>query len=352
MARPLLKDFSHKEKRSPMRYQLPLALLLASSATACVNDAASGTDEDTVADVTTALEQENGGLDISDEAPMFGQPLAFDAAAIERDAQFTDAMESNADVTTIANVAGVVRHRLVIVWGRMPADPDATTARNWSGSLTLSRGAMLIGRTIGFEDQTDSVLPRQNIARVDFESVTKPHADGLVLRLLDPDPSQGALHLTYTSADAATTHDLDLSQLANGPIVVDAGDGNRVIALAVREGDPCDHGFMRGRWVALQPGMGVYRGVVTDENGAVTGHLRGIWGQRQNGDKVMFGKFIATDGSFRGILAGQYDAGHYRARWLTGAGDRGIAGGVYFDAPNVRGGIFAGRWLETTCAQQ
>jgi hypothetical protein len=332
-----------------MRYQLPLALLLASSA--CVNDT-DATPEETVADVTTALEQENGGLDISDEAPLFGQPLAFDAAAIERDAEFADAMAADPGVTTIANQAGGARHRVVIVWGRMPADPDATTARNWSGSLELSRGALVIGRTIGFEDQTDSVLPRQSIARVDFESVTKPHADGLVLRLLDPDPTQGALHLTYTSADAATTHDLDLSQLANGPIVVDAGDGNRVIAIAVRENDACDHGFMRGRWVALQPGMGVYRGVVTDENGVVTGHLRGIWGQRQNGDKVMFGKFIATDGSFRGILAGQYDAGHYRARWLTGAGDRGIAGGVYFDAPNVRGGLFAGRWLETTCAQQ
>jgi hypothetical protein len=331
-----------------MRHQLPLALLLASSTFACVDNAA-GTDDAT--EVTSALEQENGGFDTNDEAPLFGDDVAYQAAAIEADATFVDPMAQDASVAALESQAGGARHRVLIAWGRMPADPSATTGRNWSGSLALSRGALVIGRTIGFEEATDRVLPRQSRDRVDFESATRPWADGLVLRVLDPDPAQGALRLTYTSADAATTLDLDLSQLATGPISLDAGDGNRVVAIAVRENDACDQGFMRGRWVALRPGLGVYRGVVANADGQLAGHIRGIWGQRRNGDHVMFGKFIDANGRFRGILAGTYENGHFRTRWIVRSGDHGVAGGVYFDAPDVRGGMFAGRWAETSCAQ-
>lgn len=329
-----------------MRHQLPLALLLASSAFGCVDNNADDAEQ-----VRSALEQDNGGLTPTDEQPLFGDDVAFQAASIESDTAVTDTMASDPTVTAIENQVGGVRHRVLIAWGRMPADLNATTGRNWSGSLTVSRGALVVGRKIGFEDATDQLLARQTADRVDFQSVTRPFADGLVLRVLDPDPTQGAMHVTYTSADAATSYDLDLSQLDAGPISIDAGDGNRVVAIALRELDGCDHGFMRGRWIALQPGLGVYRGLIANADGEVTGHIRGIWGQRANGDKVMFGKLIATDGTFRGILAGEYDAGHFRTRWLVSTGDRGVAAGVYFDAPNVRGGMFVGRWAETSCAQ-
>lgn len=334
-----------------MRHQLPLALLLATSTFACVNDAA--TDTETADEVTSALERENGGLDTSDEAPMFGEETAYQALSLERDTAVADTMASDPSVSALEAAPDVARHRVLIAWGRMPADPNATTARNWSGSLTISRGALVVGRTIGFEDATDQLLPRTTASTVEFDSVTRPFADGLILRVLvQPDPAQGAPHLTYTSKDSTHTYDLDLAALIQGPVSIDAGDGHRVIALALPEADACDHGFMRGRWVAVAPGKGVYRGAIANADGEVTGHIRGIWGQRQNGDKVMFGKFIATDGSFKGLLVGTYEAGHYQARWLTQAGDHGLAGGVYFDAPNIRGGLFAGRWAETSCAAQ
>jgi hypothetical protein len=327
-----------------MRHQLPLILALA----ACVDNPGP---TDNAEEVTSALEQENGGLEMTDEAPLFADQAAFQAAAIETDTAVVDTMAQDPTVTAIANQVDGARHRLVIAWGRMPADPTATSGRNWSGSLTVSRGALVIGRTIGFEEATDRVLPRQSRERIDFESATRPFADGLVLRVLDPDPSQGALRLTYTSADGTATHDLDLSQLAQGPIAIDVGDGNRLIAVAVRELDRCDHGFMRGRWVALRPNMGVYRGVVANAEGDPVGHIRGIWGQRRNGNAVMFGKYIDNDGRFRGLLTGTYEAGHWHARWLISTGDHGVARGLYFDAPNARGGMFVGRWAETSCAQ-
>ena len=310
-----------------------------------------GTDDDTTDTTASALEQENGGLTMAKEQPMFGDELAFQAAAIEADAPMADAMLSDPTVAALEERTDIARHRLLIAWGRMPADPDATTGRDWSGALTLSRGALVVGRTIGFEDP-DHLLPRERFDTVAFRSVTRPFADGLLLRLLDPDPTAGPLHLRYTSAlDPTSTYDLDLSQLANGPISIDAGDGNRVVAVALRDRDACDHGFMRGRWVALRENLGVYRGVVANADGELIGHIRGIWGQRQSGEHVMFGKFIDVDGNFRGILAGTYEAGHYHARWIISTGDHGVAGGVYFDAPNIRGGFFAGRWAETACAQ-
>ncbi|HEY5921655.1 MAG TPA: hypothetical protein VIV11_08285 [Kofleriaceae bacterium] len=332
-----------------MRHQLPLALLLATSTFACVNAPAGGTEEE-AEQITSALEQENGGLDMEDEAPMFGDQLAFDQAAIEHDTQVVDTMASDPEVTALESQVGGERHRLLIAWGRMPADPTATTGRDWSGSLTLSRGALVIGRTIGFEEATDGVVPRTSRDRIEFRSVTRPFADGLLLRVLDPDPTQGPLRLRYASVDGTTIRDLDLSELRDGAISIDLGDGNRIVALALRERDRCDHGFMRGRWVRLRPHLGAYRGMVANANGDPVGHIRGIWGQRRNGDKVMFGKFIATDGTFRGILHGTYDAGHWHARWLVSTGDHGVARGVYFDAPDVRGGVFGGRWAETSCA--
>lgn len=334
-----------------MRHQLPLALLLASSTFACVDNAA--TDTNNAAEVTSALERDSGGLDTTDEAPMFGDDTTFQAIALERDTSVVDTMVSDPSVSSIEAAPDVVRHRVLIAWGRLPADPNATTGRDWSGSIKVSRGALVVGRTIGFEEATDRLLPRTAADQVEFQSMTRPFADGLVLRVLTrPDPAQGAPLLTYTSADGTHTYDLDLAALIEGPVSIDAGDGNRVVAMALRDNDACDHGFMRGRWVALEPGMGVYRGAIANAEGEVTGHIRGIWGQRQNGDKVMFGKFIATDGSFRGLLVGTYEDGHYRARWITRAGDHGLAGGVYFDAPNLRGGMFAGRWAETSCEAQ
>lgn len=335
-----------------MRHQLPLALVLVSSTfgIGCTTDSDDGTDS--AAEVSSAIERENGGLDTSDEAPMFGQDSAYDAIAMEGEASVTDPMASDPAVSSLESAPDVARHRVLIAWGHMPVDLTATAARDWSGSLKISRGAMVVGRTIGFEEATDHVLPRTSPDQIDFQSVTKPFADGLVLRVLVPASTDGAPHLTYTSTDGTHTLDLDLAALIQGPISLDAGDGNRVVAVALRDNDACDHGFMRGRWVALKPGMGVYRGTIANAEGEPTGHIRGIWGQRQNGDKVMFGKFIATDGSFRGLLVGTYEAGHYHARWITRAGDHGLAAGVYFDAPNVRGGVFAGRWGETSCEAQ
>jgi hypothetical protein len=331
--------------------KLPLALVLATTAAACVDDAQTPT-EPTTEDIASAIELENGGFDTADEAPEFGADAAFTAAAIEADTAEVDAMASDPVMAELAGpgAANVIARDLVIVWGRWPADSTATAGRDWSGSLQLSRGGMLVRRRIAFEQATDRVAPRTARDLIEFTSVTRPAADGLALTVFDGDPGNAnPITLTYTPT-GGTAHALDLSRLATGPIVVDLGDGNRILVAGHRRVDTCDHGFMRGRWHALSPNASAYLGVVTNSDGEPIGHVRGIAGQRTNGDAVMFGKFISRDGHFKGLLKGTYENGHYQARWIDRAGDHGVAGGVYFPGPTMRAGGFLGRWAETSCA--
>jgi hypothetical protein len=315
-----------------MRSQLAFTLLFA----ACVSNSSTS-------DVASNLEKPNGGETMADEAPMFGDTAAFDDMSIESDATVTDA-------TPIANMQTATSHRIVIVWGKLPADPGGP-ARDWSGQLQISRGALVVGRTIGFEPATDHLLPRTSPDIVSFTSITKPFVDGLALRALDPDPAAtDPLTLTYTAASGGATYTIDLAQLATGPLVIDAGDGFKVVAAEVRDQD-CEHGFMRGRFHQIAPNLGVFRGLVIGPEGGAIGHVRGIWGQKKDGEHVLFGKFIDDAGHFKGVLAGTYDNGSFDAKWLVASGEHGRIEGRYFESPDDRGGMFLARWADSTCAQ-
>ena len=181
---------------------LPLALLLTLPAAACL-DRAGGDDSQ---DVSSALEQTNGGLTTSDEAPVFGAQADFTAAAIERDSVATDALAGDPATTAIDTASAAAGFRMLVVWGKIPADRDATVSRDWTGSLKVSRGGLIARRTIAFEDRTDKLLPRASLDAVGFQSVTRPYVDGLALTVLDP-PSPtatGSQTLTYTSSDGAS----------------------------------------------------------------------------------------------------------------------------------------------------
>jgi hypothetical protein len=330
-----------------MHRHLPLALLLSIPAAACVDR---GDDSDSQ-DVSTSLERTNGGFDTSDEPPAFGATAELTAASIEADATVDDPMAADPTAVTLDQSSTTTGFRLAVLWGKLPADRAAQESRDWSGSLKISHGGLIVRHTIGFEDATDKLLPRASLDTVAFQSVTRPFVDGLALSVLNPTPAtSSSLTLTYAPADGSTSYTLDLAQLVNGPIVIDAGGGFKIIAVAHRrQADPCDRGFMRGRWHVLSANLGRFLGVVTDEDGAPVGHVRGVFGQRRTGEPVLFGKFIDREGHFRGILAGTYANGEYRARWIDRQGDHGTAHGVYFAGATESSGGFLGRWAESSC---
>jgi hypothetical protein len=293
--------------------------------------------------VSSDLEQVNGGFDTADEAPEFAAAAEFDAADIEPDTAV-------ADTTMAPDPSSAGGPDMLVVWGKMPADPDETAKHDWTGSLTLSSGALAVQRTIAFEDKTDAVLPRTSPGAVSFTSVTRPFVDGLALRVFEPSASAVPPTLTYAPADGSASIVFDLGQLVAGPIVVDTADGDKMVAIGIHRDDTCHHGFMRGRWHAISANLGAYLGRVTDRAGATIGHVRGIYGQKQDGTPVMYGKFIDTAGKFVGIIAGKYENGDYQAHWIDRAGDHGRLHGHYFEATGAERGGFIGRWAESTCS--
>lgn len=324
------------------------ALLLTLPAVACMSHADSSDDS---AQVSSDLDKANGGLDTADEAPAFGADDQLAAAQIESDNQADDSLASDPSTASMDQASNGKGMRVIVIWGKVPGDPNATDTRDWSGSFKVSEGGLVVRRTIGFEDKTDKLLPRPSIDTVAFQSQTRPYVDGLALTVLEPSATTTSPMLTYTATTGGATYALDLSQLVNGPIVVDAGNGFKMIAVGHRRSaNACDSGFMHGRWHQLTDHVGDFLGVVTDDNGIPTGHVRGIWGQRKNGDQVVFGKFIDDHGKFRGLLAGTYANGKYTTRWIDRQGDHGAATGAYFPGLTANTGHFLGRWAESSCS--
>ncbi len=330
---------------------LRLPALFACSLVA-VAGACTDTPEDEADVVISNLELENGGLDMEDEAPMFGVDDQFTAAAVETGTAVADPMDRDTEIVALRERPDVQRLRVAAVWGRLPPSREDVTRTDWSGRVEVSRGAIVVRHRIGFEEATDRLAPRDSRTSIAFSSVTGPFADGLVLEVL-ADADLGDITLSYVP-DTGERLDLRLGDLLAGPVSTDRdANGNRIVVTALRrDRDDCDHGFMRGRWHALRAGAGVFRGIVTDADGAPIGHMRGIYGQRRNGEQVFFGKYINREGQFRGIFGGHYRDGAFVGRWATRAGEHGRLGGHYRESlpgPEV-GGHYMGRWAETSCA--
>jgi hypothetical protein len=361
-----------------MRSQLSFALLFAGSAIACTNGSSSQ-------QVAQDLAQPNGGFTYSNEEPEFGEVADFNALQLETDSAVVDPIASDPTVAALdATPAPAVDGRdVIIVWGKIPADPDATVTRDWSGSLSVSRGALYVRRTISF-DAGDHLLPRTSPEVVPFVSYTRPWVDGLSLRVLDPSPSTAdPLVITYQSSLATPgggsgsssssgsgpvgpiTYTFNLDQLTSGPIVIDAGDGFKMVAVGVHKDTVgCAGGFMRGRFHALGNGDGEFRGLVTDRIGVPVGHVKGIYGMRPAATStsaastsaasvpMLFGKFIDLQGEFMGVFAGSYDAtGDFAAEWKVPGDDvHGVIHGHYADSTAVDGGVFLARWAQAGCS--
>lgn len=338
---------------SLIRPGLVAALSLAVPLLGC--DTAAPTDEN-ADQIAADIEADTGNLDTSDEAPMFGDPLLFsDEGLDDVETDIDDSIAGDAEVVAMRDAAdssdAAAAYDVLVAWGHADFTRDFGEPRDWSGTLRVNRGAIVVRRAIRF-DRGDAILPRDDRTAVSFHSVTGPHHDGLRLLVLDPDPtSDQPLTLSYELGDV--THDVAIDTLLDGPESVDVDDlGNRVVAVAERHRlDPCARGFMRGRWRQVRQHFGVLRGRIASADGELTGHMRGIYGVRRDGSHVFFGKAIGTDGSFRGLFAGRYRAGRFAGRWLNREGEFGVLGGAYREsATDARvGGHFIGRWAETSC---
>ena len=111
---------------------LRLPALFACSLVA-VAGACTDTPEDEADVVISNLELENGGLDMEDEAPMFGVDDQFTAAAVETGTAVADPMDRDTEIVALRERPDVQRLRVAAVWGRLPPSREDVTRTDWSG---------------------------------------------------------------------------------------------------------------------------------------------------------------------------------------------------------------------------
>jgi hypothetical protein len=308
----------------------------------------SGTPSDTIAQTSAALDEANGGLSTSDEAPAFGD------AKVEALPELTTAMADATDPTTAtAAAAGAKSFHVALLWGHLPTphDTDDTdtepSVMSWVGSVSVDAGAIGVKKTLGF-DANDRILARTAATTVAFDSHTLPFVDGLFLRVVVPAGGSTVLHFKT----ASLTTDLELSDLEKTAGGVDRlSDGRNGLAyIGYADVAGCARGIAFGRWVKFRAKLGGMRGRVIDDEGATIGHVRGIWGHAPKADKnVFFGKYIGIGGEHRGLFAGTYGDGEAVGVWGTRVPkDDGAMQLFYsdgYDKDDGRG-VWVGRWSE------
>jgi hypothetical protein len=296
---------------------------------------------------TTNLSDEYGGYDFESEQPAFD-----DSEIMKLDAQEASVEVSGEDVS-IADEPGAFALR--ILWGQLEGNRDATEPVDWSGSISVSSGAVAALRTIAFEFPNDHLLRRENRQELGFVSHTLPHFDGLLLVIKeDGDPEAT---LTFATGPMRETFRLSELREIDTVIPVDrAGNAVSLTGIGLDFDPACPHGGLRGRWVQRTAERGVFRGAWVTALGLPIGHVRGHFGINDEGRRVWFAKIIDRAGDVIGLARGAWEpsddlkrpGGVFAGHWVARAGEiRGAVGGHYAATPHsdeAVAGIFSGRW--------
>ena len=297
-----------------------------------------------------------GGFNMMDAEPAFGDASMADEFADEVD--YDDPVLNDKEV----------RDRetndrrplfLMISWGNLHRDSTITEWTDWSGSLSIDPGVLVLKKVIRFEER-DEILPRDDRRLIEWVSYTKPHFDGVLVRVIATPPT------TLTTADSTVDSsatvlsfktepfsvEIKLSDLPGLNRVVTLDDGNAVAFVAVEPpNNNCPRGFMRGVWRNHpERSGGVFHGKWAMANGEAHGWMKGHYGVNDDGEKVFFGKMIDTNGRFEGIMKGRWgkheeNGGWYVGHWVDrNLGIRGALGGEWKRSKRCHGGFYRGRW--------
>lgn len=329
--------------------------------------------------------QEFGGLTASAEQPAFGDPSLL--ASVSDEADFSDEILYNPYIDSLLgdSNSGIVRLRAV--WGQLALDTSVTTMTDWSGSLTISRGGIVVRRTIRFEEGQDYIVPRTSRDLLEWVSQTSVHNDGIVVDLIAPLPrSVIDTTITYevdTLGDTTTivtvdtippdyspidvafetgpySHTFRFDDLRGLDTVVTLEDSNEVAFTAFEYNPRCARGALSGKWGVDEEGNGVFRGRWISQQGRVVGWLRGGYGMNDNGRRVFVGKWISENGDFEGFIRGtwrphpNYHANEQAFRHAGGmfvgkiySANRSEIGdlrGRFKTEDDLQSGFFEGRW--------
>ncbi len=225
---------------------LAIALLVAGFG--CQNDAVSPASA--LSEQGIDLDSPTGGLSTSDEAPAFGEPDMF--AAFSTEASFDDPIEKCGRADSL-RARGARFFEFRAIWGRL-ADLNDTSGADpcpldWSGTLHLNGGIIVIQRTIAFEK--DDSISRIDSSTIAWVSHTGPHVDGIQVRLIVPSDSSfcggctPALELSTGPYSRTFTIDELLALDVVSPVDT---CGNAISITSVLAPPGCPHGQLMGAW--------------------------------------------------------------------------------------------------------
>jgi len=310
-------------------------------------------------DSETAYIEDFGDLTADKEAPAFGDPDLEEMVDVEQ--AISDPVAFSPAVDSIENQDRTDRFCFRMLWGNLERDSGITELTDWSGSLTLTRGAILVTHTIRFEPGQDYLLPRYNEQgyyipeELRWVSKTSVHLDGIATRLLIP-PSVTDDIVTVTYESPQLTISFEINDLESLDTLITIGEGNAIAFHATRCEPPTvrpTRGHLVGRWGRDDAGQGIFYGRWMTANGRVIGTVRGTWGVDTTGARVFVGKYIDNDGNFEGFVKGVWRdrgqganaCGQFRGRIFNA--DRepiGVLMGHFKKGDTRRGGWFAGLW--------
>jgi hypothetical protein len=300
-----------------------------------------------------------GSFTAADEQPAFGDPDV--EALMDVETETRDPIALSPSVDSLENQARAAVYCLRMVWGNLEGDSGVTELTDWSGTLKLSRGAIIVTHTIRFEPGQDSLLPRwdNSTFRVPQElswvSKTAGGIDGIATRLLiPPSVTDDIVTVSYESEQLSIT--FDVYALEDLDTLISIGPGNAISFEAMRCEPPTSvprHGHLIGRWGRDDSGQGIFYGRWMTSRGRVIGAVRGNWGIDSTGAQVFVGKYIDREGKFLGFVKGiwrirgwgAYAAGQFRGRIYNADREAiGVLKGHFKRGYTRRGGYFAGLW--------
>lgn len=290
------------------------------------------------------LEDEFGGYGASNELPGFGD------ASLQADADLeVDAQDPIADDPVVRELRAdrVTTYAWTILWGELgtglgDGEGNSNDVTDWSGSITADNGAVVLLRTIDFE-QNDHIVPRADRESLQWVSTTGEGHDGIRVLIYDnpADNSEPVDSVTFSTDQYSRTFAID--ELADLELKVEVEGGEiHFLSTEVSLVAPI-RGFVNGRWNWV-PGesMGHFAGVWIGPHGRPSGWVRGHYGENLAGEEVFFGKYIDWDGNFKGLLRGHVEVD--RGELNAGAG-RFV--GVWSNANRDLEGSLHGHWSVT-----
>jgi hypothetical protein len=289
------------------------------------------------------LTDDFGGYKAADQPPGFGDPEIISTMAADEAALVFPG--DSVEIDTLYGHPRFTLYTVAVRWGQLAGDSTITTVTDWSGTASLDGGHLKLTSIIRFERGQDSLVrPRPGPQELSWVSHTTIHFDGLAFMIIDPlypDAEMPSAE-SFTFATEPYNRTFALDELADLDTVIAVDElGNQVAITAHRiELDPCGKGFFEGAWWPNNHlnKMGKFHGKWIAADGSLVGHLRGHWGERGNGERVLFGQWIDRSGVFKGFLRGTWEPDLHRP-------GHGFFRGTIFSRDKMEIGHFRGNYI-------